>query len=200
MLGAQPDLAAHAFLVDDFGQTGSAELHDALVVAEEIFGDAGAQAVAPGIPLGELRLIFGGDATGIFLLFFDLGSFGLQLGFGGFHILVARLDVDHDLEDAIFVNADFLFGELDLMEERFVLIVGLDVEGLVAVLGDFALEILDGRFELLFIGFVGFGGGASLFQVGLGAGELLLDGCDTFGEFGDLLLQLADLLIRSLEL
>ena len=132
------------------------------------------QAVALGVPLGELLLIFGGDFARFFFFFFDLGRFGFQLGLGGFDVFFARVDVDHHLEDAVFVDADLLLGKLDLVQQRFVLFVGFYVERLVAILGDFALQVFDGGFELLAVGLVALGGGPHLFEVGFGSGQLLL--------------------------
>jgi hypothetical protein len=43
------------------------------------------------------------------------------------------------------------------VQKRLVLLVGFDVERLVAVLGDLALEVLDGGFVLLAGSLVGFG-------------------------------------------
>ena len=94
---------------------------------------------------------------------------------------------------------DFFFRELDLVEESFVLLVGLYVEGLVAILGNLAAQLGDIGVELAAGGFVGFDGGLGLFELGFGAGQLLFDHGDAFGKFGDFVLQTADFLVRVLQ-
>ena len=122
-----------------------------------------------------------------------------QLGLRGFDFFVARVGVDHHLENLVFVAGNFLFSELDLVQKRFVLVVGLDVERLIAIFGDFAAEVGDCGVVLAAGGFVGLDGGLRLFQLRFGACQLLLDDGNTLGKFGDLILQTADFFIRVLQ-
>jgi hypothetical protein len=136
--------------------------------------------------------VFGGALAGVGLLFFDLGHFGFELGLGGSDIFLAGLGVDHEFEDFVFLSADFLFGELDFVQQSLVLVVGFYVERLVAVLGDLALQFLDGDFVLAAGGFVGLDRGFGVLQDRPGAGQLLLDGGDFFGKGGDFFFQAQD--------
>src|SRR5580700_7719695 len=103
-------------------------------MAKQVFVDAGANLIAFGAPIGEKLFVFGGALAGFLFFFFDLGGFGFQLGLRGLDFLVARIGVDHHLENFVFVGGDFLFGELDLVQQRLVLVVGFYVKGLVAIL------------------------------------------------------------------
>ncbi len=117
----------------------------------------------------------------------------------GLDFLVARVGVDHHLENLVFVGGNFFFGKLDLVEESLVLVVGLDVEGLIAVLGDFATEVVDCGVVLAAGGFVGLDGGLGLFELRFRACQFLLDDGDALGKFGDLVLQTADFLVGVLQ-
>ena len=168
-------------------------------MAEQVFVDAGADLIALGAPLGKELFVLGGELAGFFFFFLDLGRLGLQLGLRGFDFFVAGVGVDHQLENLVFVGGDFFFGELDLVQQSFVLFVGLYVEGLVAILGNFAAEVGDGGVVLAAGGFVGFDGGLGFFELGFGPGQFLLDDGDAFGEFGNLVLQTADFLVGVLQ-
>ena len=63
----------------------------------------------------------------ISLFFLDLGSLRLQLDFRRFDLFLASLGVKHQFENLVLVAADFLLGELDLVEQSFVLLVGFYV-------------------------------------------------------------------------
>src|SRR5579862_4253215 len=52
-LWAEHDLASHALMIADFSDTASSELRDALVVAEQVFADAGAKLIPLTSSLGE---------------------------------------------------------------------------------------------------------------------------------------------------
>ena len=158
------------------------------------------QRVALGVPLGELLLIFGGDFSRVFFFFFDLSRFGFQLGLRRLDFFFARVDVDHHLQNAVLVQPDFRLGKLNLIHDGFVLFVGFYVEGLVAILGNLALQILDTGFELLAVGLVALGGVARLFQLRLRPSQFLLDHRHAFGQRGNLFLQFADFFVRSLQL
>ena len=110
---------------------------------------------------------FGCELAGFFFFFFDLGGFGFEFDLRGFDFFVARVSVDHQLENLVFVRGDFLFGELDLVQQGLVLVVGLYVERLVAILGNLSAEIVDGGVVLAAGGFVGFDRGLSFFQLSL---------------------------------
>ena len=198
-LRTQHHLAAHAFVVAGFRQPGAAELRHPLIMAKNIFGNPMAQAVALGVPLGQLLLIFGGNFSRFFFFFFDLGRLRLELRLRRFDVLFARLDVDHHFQDAVLVKAYLLLRKLDLAQNGFVLFVGFYVQGLVAILGDLALQVFDVGFELLAVGFVALGRGPRLFQVRLGPSQLLLDHRHAFRQRGHFVPQSADLFIRDLQ-
>src|ERR1700680_3432183 len=117
-------------------------------MTEQIVIHAGADLIAFGSPFREKLFVFGGTPAGFFFFFFDLGGFGLELNLRGLHFLVARVGIDHQLENLVFVGGNFLFGELDLVEQRLVLVVGFYVERLVAIFGNFAAHVGDGGFVL----------------------------------------------------
>ena len=131
--------------------------------------------------------------------FFDLGGFRLQFGLRGFHFLVARVRIHHQLQNLVFGGGNFFFRKLDLVQQRLVLVVGFYVERLVAVLGNLAAQVGDGSVVFAAGGFVGLDGGLSFFQLSFGVGQLVFDGGDALGEFGDFILQAADFLIRFLQ-
>ena len=197
--GPQHDAACHTLLIADLGDAAAAKLRHALVMAQQVFVDAAANLVALGAPFSQKLFVLGGKLAGFLFFLFDLGGLGFQLGLRGLHFLVAGVGVDHQLENLVFVGGDFFFRELDLVQQRFVLIVGFDVERLVAVLGNFAAEIADGGVVLAAGGFVGFDGGLGLLQLSLCARQLLLDYGNALGEFGDFVLQAADFLVGLLQ-
>ena len=79
------------------------------------------------------------------------------------------------------------------------MLVGLDLERLVAVLGDFAAQLGDGCVVLAAGSFVGFDCGLSFLQLRLSACKFLLDDGNPPGEFGDLILQTTDFLVGVLQ-
>ena len=78
------------------------------------------------------------------------------------------------------------------------MLVGLYVEGLVAVLGDFSPQVADVGFVLAAGGLVGLDGGMGLFELGFGSGEFLLDDGNALGKFGDLIVQASNFLVDIL--
>ena len=133
------------------------------------------------VPFGQQLFVFRGKLPGFFFFFLDFGSFGFELRLGGFDFFFAGVGVDHQLENLVFVGGDFFLGELNFVQQCFVLVVGFYVERLVAILGNFSAQVVDGGVELLAGGFVGFDRGLRLFEFGLGAGKLLLDDGDALG-------------------
>ncbi len=155
--------------------------------------------VAFTVPLGEQLFVFGGALAGVVFFFLDLSGFGLQFDLGGFDVLVARLGIDHQVENLVLVGADFLLGELDLVHQGLVLVVGFHGQRLVAELRNLALQVLDGGFVLLAGSFVGLGGGFGLFQLGLGRCQLVFDYGDALGQRSHLFLQAQDFLVGNLQ-
>ena len=158
------------------------------------------QGVALGIPFGKFFLVFRSHSPRVFFFLLDLRRFGLQFGLGRFHFFIARIDVDHYLENAVLVQTNLSLGKLDLMQQSFILFVGFYVEGLVAILGNFALQVFDIRFELLAIGFVALGRGLRPFQLRLGSSQLLFNHRYAFWKRSNFVLQPANFFIRSLQL
>src|SRR6202043_1313083 len=101
-LRAEHDPAGHTLLIANFRDATAAEFGYALVVAEQVFVDAGANLIALAAPPGEKLFVLGGDLAGFFFFFFDFGGFGFELNLRGFDFLVARVGVDHQLENFIF--------------------------------------------------------------------------------------------------
>ena len=147
-LRTQHDLASHAFLITHFGQPGAAKFRNAFVLAQQVFVHSGAGLVALGVPFRQQFFVFGGALAGSGLFFLDLRHLGFQFQFGGLHVLVAGVGVEHQLQNLVFVGLDVLLGELDFVQQRLVLFVGFYGKRLVAILGDFALQVLNGAFVL----------------------------------------------------
>jgi hypothetical protein len=85
------------------------------------------------------------------------------------------------------------------VQESFVLLVGLYVEGLVAVFGDFSPQVADIGFVLAAGGLVGFDGGLGSIELGFSSGEFLLDDDNALGEFGNLVVQAPNFPVDILE-
>src|ERR1700730_17171982 len=134
-------------------------------MTEQIVVDPAADLITFRAPLRQKLFVFGGAPAGFFFFFFDLGGFGLELNLRGLHFLVARVGIDHQLENLVFVGGNFLFRELDFVEQRLVLVVGLDVQRLVAVFGNLTPQVGNGGFVLAAGGFVGLDRGLSVLQL-----------------------------------
>jgi len=168
-------------------------------VPKQVFADAGTELVALGSGFSEKLFVFGGALAGLLFFFFDFGRFFLHFRLSCFYFLVAGIGVDHQLKDLVFVRSDFLFGELDFMQESFVLLIGLYVEGLVAILGDLSPQVADVGFVLAAGGLVGFDGSLCFLELGFGTCESLLDDGHALGEFGNLILQAANFPVDILQ-
>ena len=103
-------------------------------MGQQVGVNTSAHFAALGPPLGELFLVFGRTLPGRHFFLFNLRSFGLGFQFRSLHVVFPGFGVDHELKNLVFSGTDFLLGELDFMHQRLVLLVGLHVEGLVAVL------------------------------------------------------------------
>jgi len=87
-LRTQHHLAAHAFVGRGLPPARCrGNFATRFMMAKNIFGNPMAQAVALGVPLGELLLIFGGNFSRFFLFFFDLGRLRLELRLRRFDVL-----------------------------------------------------------------------------------------------------------------
>jgi len=80
------------------------------------------------------------------------------------------------------------------------LFVGFYVKGLVAILGNLALQVFDSGFELLAVGLVALGCGPHLFQMRFCPSQLLFDHRHALREGSDFVPQFADFVIRNLQL
>ena len=169
-LRPQHDLARDAFVITDFGEPATAEFRNPLVVPEPVGRYATAQAVALGIPLGQLLFVLCRYAACIFFFLLDFGRLGLELGLGDFDVFFTRLGVDHQFEDLVLIDPDFLLSELNFVKKGLVLLVGFYVEGLVAVFRNFRSQVDDRRVELLPRGIVGFDRCAGFLDLCLSAG------------------------------
>ncbi|MGA9385096.1 MAG: hypothetical protein WBV63_08750 [Candidatus Sulfotelmatobacter sp.] len=166
---------------------------------QEILIDTCPHLIPLGAPLCELLLVLGSALAGVILLFFDLGGFGFQLRLGSLHFPLTHIRIYHQLKNLVLSRGDFLLGKLDFVQQRLVLLVGFYVERLVAVLGDLAAKVRNCGVVFAPGGFVGFYRALGLFQLSFGVCQLVLDGSDTVGEFGDFILQAPDFLVRFLQ-
>src|SRR5579863_223806 len=199
-LRPQHDLAGHAFLVAHLGNSAAPELGNALVLAEKVFADAAEKLIPLGAPLRKKLFILGRPLTGLLFFLLDFRGFGFQFGLRGLDFLVAGIGIDHEFEDFVLGGRDFFLSKLNLAEQRLVLFVGFHIERLVAILRDLAAQIGNRAVVLAAGGLVGLDGGLGFFELGFGSGEFLLDHRDPFRQFGDLVLQAADFLVRILQL
>src|SRR3954471_11016796 len=99
--------------------------------------------VAFGRPLSQFFFVLRGAIVGDDLFFLDLGGFFFQLGFGSFHLLVARFRVHHQLKNLVLVRGNFLLGGLDLVQQWLIWLVGFNLERLVAIFRDFLTQVID---------------------------------------------------------
>ena len=104
----------------------------------------------------------------------------------------------HQLENFVFIAADILLGKLDLVHQGLVLVVSFDLKRLVAVLGDFALQVLDSGFEFAASRFIGLDGGTGLLEVGPGTGQFFFNFGDALREFSNFGLKAGDFAVGLL--
>src|SRR4051812_17112002 len=197
-LGAKHHIAGGAFLVARLGDCRATGADDAIVMREHAFRHRTAQIFALRVPLGEGLLVFSGESFSFRLFAFNVGGVSFERGFGGFDGFFLRFGAFHQLEDLVFGGADILLGEGDLMHQRFVLLVGLDVERLRFVLGDLFLMRLDVGLEISAGGLVALNGVFGVFDCGFGSGQLGLDLGDALGKGRNLLSQTGDLGVNIL--
>jgi len=84
------------------------------------------------------------------------------------------------------------------MQEGFVLLVGFYRQRLVAILGDFALLVLNGAFVLSLGRFVGLNSCLRPLQAGFGSGKFFFNRSHPFGQRGDFLIQAENFAVRLL--
>src|SRR6185312_2809045 len=175
-------------------------LGNTVVVAQHVGIHATAGLVALGIPFGQQLLVFRGFFTRGILFFFDFGGLGLEFQFRSLHIFFAGLGIDHQFQNFVLVAANFLLGKLDFLQKRAVLIIGLYGQRLVAIFGDFLLQVGDGRVVLAAGGFVSLDGFLALGQLGFCSGEFFFDNSDFFRQGGYFFLQPLDFLVGNLQI
>src|SRR2546429_2461256 len=168
-LRAQHDLAAHTLLIASLSNAAASIFGNTIVVLEQVSTYSRPRFFTLGVPLGELLFVLYGALTCGYLLFFDLGRLFFQFQLGGFYIFLASFGADHQLQNLVFIGADVTLGELNLVQQRLILLVGFYFERLVAILGDFPLQVLDGNFVLASGGFVRFDAGFVRFRPGFGS-------------------------------
>src|ERR1017187_7155848 len=144
-------------------------------MVEAFLGDSGTQFLTGRVQLGELLFVLGRLRPRVVFLFFICGGIGLQRGLGLLHCLFARVGSDHDLQDLVFQLADLGLGKLDFVVQRPVLVVGFDLQRLVAVFADLLLLVLDVGLVLAAGDLVGLHRGLGGVGVGFGTGGLGLD-------------------------
>ena len=198
-LRPQHHLAGHAFLVPYLGDSGAAILSHAIVLAQHIGIHSAARALPFGVPFQHLLLIFCGALAGLNLLFFNLGGLGLQFSLRRLDGFLTGLGIDHQFQNLVFVGANILFRELNLVHQRFVLLVGLHFERLVAVLGDLLLPVLDGALEGAPGRFVGLYSCLGFLQHGLGSRQPLLNRSHPLGKGGNFLFKTKNLAVGALQ-
>src|SRR5581483_663728 len=198
-LGTKHYLASHALLAANFRQPSLTEFDDAIIVLQQVRRNTAAVLVAFSLPFGEFFLVLRCPPACFLFFFFDLSRLGLQICFRRLHLLLAALGIDHQLKNLVFRAADLLVGKVDFVLQGAVLVVGFDVQHLVAVLGDFLLQILDARFIFAPGSIVGFDGGFRLIENCFRARELFFDGRYAFGQRGYFLVEAQDFTIGFLE-
>ena len=197
-LRPQHDLARQALVIAGLGKARPAMLRDPIILRQQIGIHAGSCLFAFGVPLGQLLFVFRSPLPGLDLFLFDLCRLRFQLHLGRLYILLADLAIDHQLQDLVFVGANVLLCELDLVQQSFVLFVGLDGERLVAVLGDFLLLVLNRALVFTAGRFVGLDSSLGFFQDRSGSSQPFLNGGDALGQRGDFFLQTQDFPISLL--
>src|SRR6185437_1567632 len=142
-LRTQAHAAAAAGLVVHHCQRLAAGSQHAVKAAQPVLLHLGAQAVALGgdrFPLAAVGLgALGGGGS----LALHLALLLLEGRLGRLQRRLQALGLLHDLQLPLFVLADLGLGEGDLIEQRLVLLVGLDVAGVAADLDDLGAQILD---------------------------------------------------------
>src|SRR5581483_4816596 len=150
-------------------------------------------------PLRQFLLVFRRLLAGNIFFFFDLSGLRFQFGFRGLDFLFARLRVDHQLENLVFIRPNFLLGELDFVQQRFVLLVRLHIKRLVAIFRNFSSQVVDRALILSLVGVVGFDRRTGLFELSLGSSQFFFDYGYALGKFGDFRLQPLDFAVGALE-
>src|SRR5215469_18882895 len=126
---------------------------------KRILGDFSPQLISFGCQLGQFFLIGRCALACFFFFFIVLGCVGLQLGIGDLKACFAIVGGDHQFQNLIFRGGDFLFGELDLLHQGPVFLIGFHIQRLIAVFADLLLLVLDVGFVFLARGLVGLGSG-----------------------------------------
>ena len=199
-LGAKYDVAAGA------ASTGSlrdryacAAFANAFVVRNERRRHVGNDAGAFGFERIDLCLMDGYAFTGSGLLSIHMLFLFGEGSFGSFNILIERLGVIHQLENAVFGLAGFLAGEIDFVLEGAVLVVVLRVHHLRFELRDLLFVGLDFAFETLAVALVAGERGLIEIETAQVRFELFLDFGDVFGKSGNFLCQRGDRIIEDLK-
>src|SRR5437879_9982312 len=155
-LRAQHDLAAHTLLIASLSDAASSIFGNTIVVLEQVSTYSRPRFFTLGVPLSELLFVlYSALARGHFL-FFDFSGFFFQFQFSGFYIFFASFGADHQLQNLVFIGADVTLGELNLVQQRFILLVGFYFERMVETFVVVPMQILDGNFVLATGGFVCF--------------------------------------------
>ena len=150
-------------------------------MAQQIGINSGPRFFAFCVPFCELLFIFRGAFASLGLLFFDLRHLRFQFQFGGLDTLLPSIGSNHQLKNLVLIGAYVLLGELDLMHQCPVLLVGFHFERLVAILRNLLLHVLDSGFVLSAVGFIGLDGDLGVFQNRFGSRQLLFNCRHPFG-------------------
>src|SRR5437588_5870645 len=186
-------------MIADLGDTGATELRYAFIVTKQVRIDSLAHLIAFAAPFSQQLFVFRGTLAGLLFFLLDFRGFGFQLGMGSLDFFFTGVGVEHQLKNLVFIACDFLLGELDFVQQSLVLFVGFDGERLVAVLGNLAAKVGDCGVVFAAGGFVCLCVGLGSIQLSLGAGQFQFNGSNAFGEFGNLVLEAADFLVRFLQ-
>lgn len=158
-----------------------------------------AKLIAFAPPFRQQPFVFRGTLASLLLLFFDLGCLGFELYLSGFYFLLARVRIEHQFQNLVLCRRNFLLRELNFAQQRLILFIGLYVEGLIAIFGDFSAQVRNCGFVLTLGPFVRLDRGLCLFQLGFGSRQLLLNTRDPLGKLRNFILQALDFLVRLLQ-
>jgi hypothetical protein len=187
-------------VVAGLGQSRPPQLQNPVVMAQYIARNRAPQLIALLRQTGKLGFVLRRPPPRFRFFLLDFSRLFLQFDFRCLQSLLVFLDVQHAFQDLVLDDADFLLGKADLMHQGLVLIVGLDLERLVAVLGNLLLQRLNINFQLAAVGLVSLDSGPGALDLRLGIGQLGFDFAYTAGQGGDFVLQALNLPVGLLEL
>src|SRR5207245_11667472 len=124
----QAELGSHIHLIAIVSDAAAAIFGNTIVVLEQVSTYSRPRFFTLGVPFGKLLFVLYSALAGGGLLFFDFSGFFFQFQLGGFYIFFASFGADHQLQNLVFIGADVTLVELNLVQQRFILLVGFYCE------------------------------------------------------------------------